>query len=178
MCFSALFVIYFVHNVSAIVSYNRKELLDIRTAITHLVLDEDFFFNEAAAKDIIQTPDKAQIPIICKRKRQRYWGRRSGCLVRIRRRASKLPLPSSLLANVQSLENKLDDLRLRLSYQRDIKNCNILCFTESWLNDDMDNIQLAGYTLHRQDRTADSGKTRGGGLCIFVNNSWCTECQV
>jgi hypothetical protein len=36
-------------------------------------------------------------------------------------------------------------------------------------------IQLAGYTLHRQDRTAHSGKTRGGGLCIFVNNSWCTK---
>ena len=38
----------------------------------------------------------------------------------------------------------------------------------------MNNIQLAGYTLYRQDRTAASGKTRGGGLCIFVNNSWCT----
>ena len=35
-------------------------------------------------------------------------------------------------------------------------------------------IQLAGYTLHRQDRTAHSGKTRGGGLCTFVN-SWCTK---
>ncbi|KAK6304264.1 hypothetical protein J4Q44_G00248500 [Coregonus suidteri] len=44
----------------------------IRTAITHLVLDEDFFFNEVAAKDIIQTPDKAQIPVIRVRKRRRY----------------------------------------------------------------------------------------------------------
>jgi hypothetical protein len=34
-------------------------------------------------------------------------------------------------------------------------------------------MQLAGYTLYRQDRTAASGKTRGGGLCIFLNNSWC-----
>ena len=57
---------------------------------------------------------------------------------------------------------------------RDIKNCNILCFTELWLNNDINNIQLAGYTLYRQDRTAASGKTRGDGLCIFVNNSWCT----
>ena len=37
----------------------------------------------------------------------------------------------------------------------------------------MNNIQLPGFTLYRQDRTATSGKTRGGGLCIFVNNSWC-----
>ena len=36
------------------------------------------------------------------------------------------------------------------------------------------NIQVAGYTMYRQERTAASGKTRGGGLCIFVNNSWCT----
>ena len=36
-------------------------------------------------------------------------------------------------------------------------------------------IQLAGYTLHQQDRTAHTGKTRGGRLCIFVNNSWCTK---
>jgi hypothetical protein len=25
--------------------------------------------------------------------------------------------------------------------------------------------------MYRQDRTVASGKTRGGGLCIFVNNS-------
>jgi hypothetical protein len=45
---------------------------------------------------------------------------------------------------------------------------------ESWLNHDNIDIQLAGYTLYRQDRTAASSKTRGGGLCIFGNNSWCT----
>ena len=75
-------------------------------------------------------------------------------------------LPSILLANVQSLDNKLDEVRSQISYQRDIKNCNILCFTESWLNDDMD-IQLAGYTLHLQDRTAHSGKTRGV-VCAYL----------
>ena len=45
---------------------------------------------------------------------------------------------------------------------------------ESWLNADNINMQLAGYSMYRQDRTAASGKTRGSGLCIFVNNSWCT----
>ena len=59
--------------------------------------------------------------------------------------------------------------------QWDIKNCNILFFTESWLNDDMNKIQLVGFTLFRQDRTAASAKTRGGDLCIFVNNSWCMK---
>ena len=50
-------------------------------------------------------------------------------------------------------------------------------FHESWLNDDINNIQLVGYTLYWQDRTAAYGKTRGGGLYIFVNNSWCTICK-
>ena len=62
VCFFTLFVTYFVHNVSATVSYDRKELLDIRTAITRLELDEHFFFNESDAKDLLQTPDKVQIP--------------------------------------------------------------------------------------------------------------------
>ena len=76
--FFALFVTYFVHNVSATVSYGRKELLDIRTAITHLGLDN--------APDILQTPHRADIPVICKRKQRRYRGQRAGCLVRTRKR--------------------------------------------------------------------------------------------
>ena len=43
--FFALFVTCFVHNVDATVSYDRKELLDIRTANTHLELDEDFLMS-------------------------------------------------------------------------------------------------------------------------------------
>ena len=42
-----LFVTNFVYNVSEIVSYGKKELLDIRTAITHLGLDKDFFLQQA-----------------------------------------------------------------------------------------------------------------------------------
>ena len=48
-----------------------------------------------------------------------------------------LPLPSVLLANIQSLDNKIDELRSRIPYEGDIKNCNVLSFTESWLNDDI-----------------------------------------
>jgi hypothetical protein len=33
--------------------------------------------------------------------------------------------------NVQSLVNKVDKLRARISFQRDIRDCNILCFMES-----------------------------------------------
>lgn len=73
---------YFEHNVSAIVSYDRKKLLDVRTAISHPMLEEYFVFNVKDGMDLFQTPDKTLIPVIHRRKRQGYWGRRSGCLVR------------------------------------------------------------------------------------------------
>ena len=74
LCFFALFVTYFVHNVFATVSYYRKELLDIRAEITHPVLEEYFFFNKSDGKDLLQTPDKALILVIHRRKRRRYRG--------------------------------------------------------------------------------------------------------
>ena len=33
-----------------------------------------------------------------------------------------------------------DELKAHISYQRDIKNRNILCFTESWLNNDINDF--------------------------------------
>ena len=137
-------------------------------------MDLEFFFNWSNGKDILQNPEQALIPIIRWGRKMGFSGKRSGCLVRIRQRVANLPLPSVLLANVQSLGKKWDELKAHISYQRDIKNCNTLYFTESWLNDDIKNIQLVGYTLYRQDLTAASGKTQGGSLCIYVNNSWCT----
>jgi hypothetical protein len=62
VCIFALILTLLVHNVSAIISYDWKDLLDIRTAITHLDLDEDFNFNESAAQDILLTPGQALIP--------------------------------------------------------------------------------------------------------------------
>ena len=52
---------------------------------------------------------------------------------RLRRRAHHPLLPSILLANVQSLDNKVYEIRERVTFQRDIRDCNILCFTETWL---------------------------------------------
>ena len=115
-------------------------------------------------KDILLSRERNQIPVICVKKRQRERGLAANC---------KLPLLTFLLANMQSLENQMYDLQSRLYYQPDIKNCNILCFTESWLNNDTDNIELAGFSIHRQNREATSGKTRSRGVSLFVNNSWC-----
>lgn len=37
-------------------------------------------------------------------------------------------------------------------------------------------LNLMRHAILRADRKAeDSGKTRGGGLCIYVNKAWCTD---
>ncbi|XP_072558692.1 uncharacterized protein [Paramormyrops kingsleyae] len=89
-------------------------------------------------------------------------------------------MPSVFLANVQSLDNKLDDLRGRLLSHRELRNCCVLCFTETWLTESIPDhaVQPEGFTIHRADRTKMSGKKRGGGVCFLVNNSWCTNVEI
>lgn len=56
----------------------------------------------------------------------------------------------------------------------------MIIITESWLHPGIPDtaVELAGRSLHRSDRTEDSGKSRGGGLCIYVNKDWCTNSTV
>ncbi|KAK2921577.1 hypothetical protein Q8A73_001062 [Channa argus] len=71
------------------------------------------------------------------------------------------PLPSLLLANVRSLENKLDELRAKITTQREIRECCALIFTETCLSDKVpeDAIQLQTHSVHRGDRTAPSANS-------------------
>ncbi len=33
-----------------------------------------------------------------------------------------------------------------------------------------------GFSVHHSDRTKElTGKSRGGGVCFYINNSWCDE---
>ena len=77
--FFCLFVSYFftnfVYNVTATVSYDRKYLIDIRTAITHHGLAESFFFfhdsDEPEAEDIRLPREQSPTPVICVKRRQK-----------------------------------------------------------------------------------------------------------
>lgn len=53
---------------------------------------------------------------------------------KLRMGAYRPPLPSILLANVQAMDNKLDDIRAQICVQMDIQDHNILCVTETWLS--------------------------------------------
>ncbi len=110
------------------------------------------------------------------RRRKTHRGRRAGIRNRLRKRAYSPPLLSILLANVQSLENKMDDLRARISFQWDIRDCNILCLTETWLTPSVPDTAVTpsdNFSVLRIDRTAEAGKNKGGGVCFMINKKWC-----
>jgi hypothetical protein len=60
--FFTLFVTNFVHNVSATVSYVKKKLLDIRSAITHLGLDKDLFLQQERRTGCTSDTRQGQYP--------------------------------------------------------------------------------------------------------------------
>ncbi len=70
----------------------------------------------------------------------------------------------------------MDDLRARLSLKRDIRDCNIVCLTETWLTPSVLDTAVTPYdnfSVLRMDRTAEAGKTKGGGVCFMINKKWC-----
>ncbi|KAL3981341.1 KRAB domain-containing zinc finger protein [Sarotherodon galilaeus] len=109
----------------------------------------------------------------CEQRQKR--GKHDGVLERLKANARRPPIPSLFLANVRSLDNKLDLLRIRMSVSEEMRNCSILCLTETWLRDNMPNsaFQIYGWQLFRADRNMLSGKARRGGLCIYINKGWC-----
>lgn len=106
-------------------------------------------------------------------------GSRGGLRHRLWRRRSRFPLPVIALSNVRSVSNKLDELALRAEHDPVFRQSNLVCLTETWLKDYHDTPSLPGYTTIRADRNAHtSRKSIGGGLCLFVDNSWATQCSI
>ena len=51
-----------------------------------------------------------------------------------------------------------------------------MCFTETWLHQDIpdNNVSICGFQTVQANRDrAESGKRKGGGLAVLVNNCWC-----
>ncbi len=48
-----------------------------------------------------------------------------------------------------------------------------MIITETWLDSAISDviIDLQGRTVYRADRTADSGNSKVGGVCIYVSNA-------
>ncbi len=108
-------------------------------------------------------------------------GKRGGIRARLRANPTRPGPASLLLSNVRSLENKLDLIQLSWSTQRETRDCCVFVFTETWLNDNIldSAIQLCGLSCCRADRDSSlSGKTRGGGLYMYINKEWCNNAAV
>ncbi len=98
-------------------------------------------------------------------------------MLRLRKQPHKPPLPSLYLSNARSLVHKTDDLELQLAGNRYVCDCCVLIITKTWLHPHIPNasMQLAGHPLLRWDRNKNSGKSRGGGLCIYAHDNWCNN---
>ncbi|KAI3355093.1 hypothetical protein L3Q82_017866 [Scortum barcoo] len=79
------------------------------------------------------------------------------------------------MGNVRSLPNKMDELAALTRHQREYRECSLLLFTETWLTALTPDTaaELDGFTLLRADRSKESGKRKGGGLAVLVNDRWC-----
>ncbi|KAL0153421.1 hypothetical protein M9458_051259 [Cirrhinus mrigala] len=172
--FLFLFVCPVLSNVFPI-SFSRNELLDIRNSTP------DNFLPTFEHSDVLLDILVGGAAFLYKRSKRRKRGKRAGALVKFRQRGFRTPLPSIHLANLRSLANKSDELQLLTRTNKDFLNSAALCFTETWLNGTIPDsaLHLTGFQLIRADRvTESSGKTRGSGLCFYINEGWCTDVTV
>ncbi|KAE8297833.1 hypothetical protein D5F01_LYC02304 [Larimichthys crocea] len=110
-------------------------------------------------------------------------GKRGGVRQRLKRlKLQCIPLPSILLCNAQSIRNKVDELQANVIHLEKFRDACIMAFTETWLtsNDPETDLSLSGFGVPiRLDRDADvTGKSHGGGVCLYVNERWCRNITV
>lgn len=180
------FLLFFVFSVlfaldkcCALLTYMRQALLDISNSHNHL--DSTIFLPpELSALPLelsaivlpgshrkrhhSQKGHKAPSPIqVSHPTPGECFGDGDANEARLKARASRPPLPSLLLANVRSLENKLDKIRDRITTQREIRECCALIFTKTWLSDKVleCTVQLQTHSVHIGDQTT------GVLSCIF-----------
>ncbi len=165
----------FAHITSAIFIYDKRKLLDIGHRYTNL-LQDTLSTDPTWPLEILRSTEVNKGHLNYPRRRKKHCGKRAKIRNRLRERAYSPPLPSILLANVQSLENKMDDLRASISFQRDIRDYNILCLSETWLTPSVPDTAVRpsdNFSVLWMDRTAEAGKTKGGGVCFMINKKWC-----
>lgn len=75
------------------------------------------------------------------------------------------------------MSSKLDEVEHLISTNKYARDCCVFIVTESWLCPNLpDNpVQLANRSLYHYDRNANSGKSRGGGLCVYIQKNRSTD---
>ena len=173
-----LFLTLLPQEILSLIIYSREELLDIRATSIYQHYHQEYDFPQT--DPLFGPPPRTMdlIPVTDPKQRRRRIGRWSGLLVRLLGRAHRTPLPGVHLVNVQSLDNNVDEIRARVAFQRDIRDCNVLCFSETSFSRNMlsESVQPPGFSMHRVDRDKHlSGKRKGGDVCLIINDSWCNH---
>jgi hypothetical protein len=106
--FNVLFLTLLPKVILGFITYSCEEFWDIRATSTHQHYDQEYDFPEADSLFCPPPRTMDRIPAGDPKQRHRRRGRRSGLLVRLHRQAHRTPLSSILLANVQSLDYKVD----------------------------------------------------------------------
>ncbi len=113
LCIYLLFYVFllslFTRITSALFIYDKTSLLDIGHRCTNL-LQDTLSTDPAWPLEILRSTEVNKGHLNNPKRRRKHRGRHAGIRNRLRERAHSPPLPSILLANVQSLENKMDDL--------------------------------------------------------------------
>ncbi len=176
MCFLPFFFFYFLFDTCIVCNdmYDRRTLLDIGQRYTNLIqntLSADPAWPLEISGTTCWTRPPGQPQEAKETPREMWWNPQQ-----TEEKGSQPSSTKYLLANVQSLENKMDDLRARISFQRDIRDCNIFCLTETWLTPTVPDTAVTpsdNFSVLRMDRSAEAGKNKGGGVCFFINKKWC-----
>ena len=144
-------------------TYSREELLDLDNNQSHV--------NNTLNSDGYILVNNNYI-----RKRKR--GKKGGLRNRLKQRGHRTALPSVVLSNVQSLNNKITELHAKTAFISENRNSSVLCFIETWLSDSIPSSAVTPpeFSIVRADRDINlSNKQKGGGLCLFINEKWCTN---
>lgn len=172
-CFLLLFVCAF--SARMLRHYTATPTRNFWTSATDIKsVSTDFHNNHNIPDEPARLPDSPWIVVgsgKCRRRRRERKqkpGCRSDLLLRLKSNPYKPPRPSQYLTNAKSIPNRTDDLDLQLTGNHSVRDCCILIITETWLHPKIPDasMQLTGRSLHRWDRTEDSVKSRGGGLCV------------
>ncbi len=141
-----LFVIllFYVLDFVNITVYDRHTLLNIGSFVAQRKPDFEFLnagvlFTDTASESFV-------------------WASRS------RRRPLRPPLPTILPANVQSLDNKFCELQARISYQRETRDCCIICLTETWMSAVVPSSLRGSPCTARTERKSSQGKAEVGAF--------------
>ncbi len=129
-------------------AYSREFLLDVGRT-TFLELNSTARWRAAGPRSApesytITTPTTASRPQrrrYKRRERKQKRGKRGGIRARLAANPHKPAIPTILLANVRSLDNKLDYIRLLRSTQRTVRDCCVFVFTETWLNNSVPGLR-------------------------------------